>query len=267
MKRIALILAALIFSGSAFAADMAMKMPVNAPPPVAPVYNWTGFYAGLNAGGGWGASDPTTRTVFSPIGYFAASSVAAINPVGAQTAHSGGFTGGAEVGYNQQINSLVWGLEADFNYLGLKDSASGSAIYPCCAPTGFTINSSVSTDWLLTVRPRIGIANGSWLYYATGGLAVSNLRGKFNFGDNFAAAAESAAFSTTKAGWTAGGGVEFGLSGNWTAKAEYLYVDLGSASATSSNLNTAIGAFPASVFTHSTDLKANIVRAGVNYRL
>ena len=127
---------------------------------------------------------------------------------------------------------------------------------------------TVSTDWLLTVRPRIGIANGNWLFYATGGLAVSNLKGNFTFTDTFGPAAESASFNTTKAGWTAGGGVEVGLGGNWTAKAEYLYLDFGAESVTSTNLTAFVPpiAFPTNTFTHSADLKANIARAGVNYR-
>jgi outer membrane immunogenic protein len=53
---------------------------------IAPVYNWTGFYVGVNAGGAWGPSDPTTTTVFSPAGYFALSSVGAIATAGAQRA-------------------------------------------------------------------------------------------------------------------------------------------------------------------------------------
>lgn len=264
VKKILVAIAALgaLMGTPVFAADMPLKAP--SPPPA--VYNWTGFYAGLNAGGGWGTSDPTTSTVFSPIGYFATTSVTAINAVGAQTVHPDGFIGGGQVGYNQQINSFVWGLEADFNYMGLKGSTSGGAVYPCCAPTGFTINSTVRTDWLLTARPRIGFANNNWLFYATGGLAVSNLKGSFSFTDTFAAAAESASFNTTKAGWTVGGGVEVGLGGHWTAKAEYLYLDFGTATVNSANLTTTIGAFPANVFTHSANLNANIARAGVNYR-
>ena len=191
----------------------------------------------------------------------------AIAAVGAQTVNSNGFTGGGQAGYNLQTGNIVWGVEVDFNYFGLTGSTSGSAVYPCCAPTTFTVNSSVKTDWLLTARPRIGYASGNWLFYATGGLAVTNLKGSFTFTDTFAAAAESASFNTTKVGWTAGAGVEVGLGGNWTAKAEYLYVDFGSVSVSSSNLVAPAGtAWPMNGFTHNADLKANIVRAGLNYR-
>jgi outer membrane immunogenic protein len=84
----------------------------------------------------------------------------------------------------------------------------------------------------------------------------------------FATAAESGSVSNTKAGWTAGGGVEAGLWGNWSIKAEYLYVDFGRISANSTNLTafTPPISFPTNVFTHSVNLKANIARLGVNYR-
>ena len=67
----------------------------------------------------------------------------------------------------------------------------GSALYPCCAPTGFTVSSSVSADWLATIRGRIGfLAAPTWLLYATGGAAIAEVKGNFNFTDTFAAATE-----------------------------------------------------------------------------
>ncbi|UCF54911.1 MAG: porin family protein, partial [Bradyrhizobium sp.] len=71
----------------------------------------------------------------------------------------------------------------------------------------------------------------------------------------------------TRLGWTAGAGTEYAFGGGWSLKAEYLYVDLGRASATSTNLtNVAFGAFPSSLVTHSADIKSNIVRVGVSYK-
>jgi outer membrane immunogenic protein len=236
---------------------------------VAPEFSWTGWYVGVNAGGAWGHSDLHTSTVFSPTGYFATTSVPAINGVGAQNVKRSGFTGGGQAGYNWQFGRTVFGLEADFDYLGLKGSTSGSALYPCCAPTGFTVSSSVKTDWLLTFRPRLGFAADHWLLYVTGGLAVSQVKANFNFSDTFATAAESAAISSTKAGWTAGVGAEYALAGPWSVKLEYLHVDLGSISTTSTNLTalTPPIAFPTNVFSHSVNLRSDIVRFGVNYRL
>jgi outer membrane immunogenic protein len=245
------------------AADLAAQY--TKAPMMAPAYNWTGFYVGGNVGGQWGSADPTTSTVFDPPGYFAASSVPAINAVGAQGVNSSSVTGGLTAGYNWQVNHAVLGLEGDINYFGVKGSATGSAVYPCCAPTGFTVSSQVSADWLATIRGRIGfLAAPTWLLYATGGAAIAEVKGNFNFTDTFAAATESAAFRDTRLGWTAGVGTEYAFGGGWSLKAEYLYVDLGRSTVTSTNLLG--GAFPANVFTHSVDLKSNIVRVGVNYK-
>jgi outer membrane immunogenic protein len=257
---------ALFVGAPALAADLPMKAPIMAP---APAFSWTGWYAGLNAGGAWGHTDLSTATVFSPTGYFATTSPPAINAVGAQSVNRSGFTGGGQVGYNWQSGMAVFGLEADFDYLGLKGSASGSALYPCCAPTGFTVSSSFSTNWLLTFRPRVGFTADHWLFYVTGGLAVAQVKANFNFTDTFAAATESAAISNTKAGWTAGVGAEYALMGPWSLKVEYLHVDLGSVSATSTNLAafTPPIPFPTNVYTHSASVRSDIVRVGFNFRL
>lgn len=256
------------FAAPAVAADLAARPYTKAPAYVDPGYNWSGFYVGLNAGGAWGRSDASTSTIFSPTGYFATSSPGAIGVAGNQRINSAGFTGGLTAGYNWQVSNFVYGLESDFNYFGLKKSTSASGIYPCCAPTGFTVNSTVSSDWLLTFRPRVGIAANNWLFYVTGGLAVANVKSNFSFTDTFATAAESASISKTKVGWTVGGGTEYALMNGWSVKAEYLYVDLGRDTTTSTNLTafTPAIAFPTNVYTHSADLRANIVRAGINYK-
>jgi outer membrane immunogenic protein len=260
-------LAALI-AAPAMAADLPPHPQVyQAPPLVVVVYNWTGFYIGGNLGYARGRSNANTDPAFFPIGYFDATSTAAISALGAQSLNSNGFTGGVQGGYNWQAGWAVFGFEADFNYLGTTGSATASGIYPCCAPTGFTVATSISSTWLLTARPRVGFAVDNWLFYATGGLAVAQLKGNFVFSDTFATAAESALLSATKVGWTAGAGFEVGF-GYWSLRAEYLYVNLGTASVTSTNL-TAFAppiSFPTNVFTNSVDLKANIVRVGVNYR-
>jgi outer membrane immunogenic protein len=257
--------------GPAMAADLGAAPVYTKAPMMAPVYNWTGAYFGVNAGGAWGDSEATTTTVFSPTGYFATSSVPAIAAAGAQTIKSTGFTGGGQFGYNWQASSsTVFGLEADFEYFGLKGSATSGAVYPCCAPTNFTINQSVKTDWLATFRARFGfLVTPSTLVYVTGGGAVTNLRGTFTFTDTFATAAESGSFNSTKLGWTVGGGIEWAMWSGWSAKAEYLFVSFPGATVTSTNLTayTPPISFPTNVFTHSADLDASIVRVGLNYKI
>lgn len=268
MKRVLLAVASIVLgTASVQAADLAAhytKAPV-----MAAAYNWTGFYIGGNVGGQWGNSDLNTSTIWTPAGYFTTSSIPAIGAVGAQGVNSSSVTGGFTAGYNWQVNHAVLGLEGDINYFGFKGSASGSAVYPCCAPSGFTVNSSVSSDWLATIRGRIGfLAAPTWLLYATGGAAIAEVKGNFNFTDTFSAATESAGIRNTRVGWTAGVGTEYAFGGGWSLKAEYLYVDLGRASTTSTNLVGFAGTtpFPSNVYTHAIDLKSNIVRVGVNYK-
>jgi outer membrane immunogenic protein len=261
-----LLAAAMVVLGTASvqAADLAAHY--TKAPMMAAAYNWTGFYVGGNVGGQWGSADPRTTTLFPVATYFADSSVPAIAGVGAQHINSSSVTGGLTAGYNWQVNNAVFGLEGDINYFGFKGSAGGTAVYPCCVASTFTVNSQVSADWLATIRGRIGfLATPNWLIYATGGAAIADVKGNFNFTDTFAAATESGAIRDTRVGWTAGLGGEYAVGNGWSLKAEYLYVDLGRASMTSNNLVVG-AALPAQTFTHSFDIKSNIVRVGVNYK-
>jgi outer membrane immunogenic protein len=227
------------------------------------VYNWTGFYIGGNGGYAWGDSNVST-TVASAGAYFVSTDVTQIASAGQNTLHPNGGTGGIQAGYNWQAGNIVYGVELDFDALGLSASRSITTEYISAPGTSFTINQSVKTDWLFTARPRIGWASNNWLWYATGGVAVTDLKYDNTFTDTFAPAFEDGSISKTKAGWAVGGGVEYGLTQNWSVKAEYLYMDFGNVSSSGVVLNT--GAVPPAVLNHSADLKANIVRAGINYR-
>ncbi len=231
-------------------------------------YDWTGFYVGINEGWVGGTSAAMTETNFSPTGYFAASSVPAIKQAGDQQFNSRTFISGGQAGYNWQSGSLVLGGEMDLNYMHVTGGDSSTAVYPCCAPTNFTIQSSMHTDWLFTLRPRIGYASNNWLLYATGGLAVTKLNADFLFTDTFATAHEEQGFSETVYGWTAGCGVEMGLARNWSLKAEYLYADFGNISSQAGTFTafTPPIAFPTNVFRYSMDLQTNTERIGLNYR-
>jgi outer membrane immunogenic protein len=248
---------------------LAMAAPVSAAPAVR---DWIGWYAGLNAGGAWGRSDANTSTAFAPLGlgsgYFAANSLPVIAATGAQTVSSSGAVAGGQLGYNWQSGSTVLGFEADLQYFGTRGTATNSGVYLSAFGTGFTINSEVKTDWLFTARPRLGWAVDNWLLYVTGGVAVSQVKGNFTFSDTFATGAESASIAAAKVGWTAGAGVEWIVQGPWNAKVEYLHVDLGAIAGTSTNFTAFVPvvAFPANVFTHSVDLRSDIVRVGLNYR-
>src|SRR5262249_29266899 len=121
-----------------------------------------------------------------------------------------------------------------------------------------TITSSLTTNWLFTARPRLGLAANNWLIYATGGLAVVQMKGHWTYADtlNPGVTVASIDASTTKAGWVGGAGVETVLPGNWILGGEYLYLSLGSITGTGN-----ISPFTDVILTHTVDLKSNILRA------
>src|SRR5262245_28160196 len=186
-------LAALI--GSAFAADLPPRYNPVPPstPYLAPVYNWTGFYIGINGGGAWGRSDWT------------APAFPAFNTGNFDV--SGGLVGGT-IGYNWQAGNWVYGIEGDIDWADI----SGSTTFAC--PVGC----QTSNTWLGTARGRIGYAYDRFLPYVTGGVAFGDIRARLGVID---------VANDTNVGWTAGAGIEFAVANNWTMKAEYLYVDLG----------------------------------------
>jgi outer membrane immunogenic protein len=269
-----LLLAGIAFAtvaGPALAADLARPPPPAYVAPVvyAPVYSWAGFYVGGNAGWASGNFDPTTSTVFNGT-YFLAIDVPAVNAAGAQSIKPNDFTGGLQIGYNWQVDKLVFGLEGDIESFRLSGNAAALTVYPgagpgasCALGNCFSVNSSTSTTWLATARGRIGLAADNWLFYATGGAAFTTLKGNLSFSDQTGVTETPVSFSNSKTGYTAGGGVEAGLSPSWTVKAEYLYVKFGTVSATGSLLPPAAAGQP---MLHSMDLKANIVRLGINYK-
>lgn len=246
----------------AFAASgaLAADMPLKAPPPMAPTaFSWAGPYVGLNAGAAWGLSDP--QMTASNGAYLVPGDVALFNANGSPRFRPDAFTGGAQVGYNWQSQNIVWGIEADFESFRLRAANAVTVPYiPAFAPNTFTLNQAVSTDWLATVRPRVGWANNNWLIYGTGGLAVTRLSYSGTFTDTFGAA-EAGSFSKIVPGWAAGAGAEWAFANNWSAKIEYLFVDFG---------RTTTGVGTENVFqpiSHSANLKADILRVALDYQL
>lgn len=216
-----------VLAGSASAADLPRRpaMPAKAPAAyIAPGYNWTGLYLGINGGGGWGTSRWTDSA--GATGNFDV---------------SGGLIGGT-VGYNWQAAQMVYGVEGDLDWSNINGSTSGGI----CAGTSCKTENS----WLGTFRGRLGYAaTDRVLPYLTGGLAVGDIK---------ASVPGFSGQSDTKTGWTVGGGVEFALPGNWTAKGEYLYADLGDMSCSAANCG--------GVDSTKVEFKSHILRAGLNYR-
>ena len=253
---------AVIAAGSAHADDSGKD-----PPPSPPSqYNWDGSYIGLTAGAAWGQYDPRTSTVSD--GYIGPRGAAGVNAAGAQTIEPSGFVTGIEGGYNWRTGNLLFGAEADLQALNLQGATNSGAVHYLARAGEFTVTSYDNTNWLFTARPRIGfVAPNNWLFYATGGLALTQLQSNFSFVDTNTAL-ESGRLDTTKAGYAVGGGVEAPLTGRVSFKADYLHVDFANTSGmvTAQTSIAPLPLFSGQIFAHSSDLKADIVRVGLNYR-
>ena len=215
-------LAALAFVATSFTAQAAdIPRPVyKGVRPVIAYYNWTGFYVGINGGYGFGKSD------------WSAVPTASNKPKGPLI--------GGTIGYNYQVGSIVYGLEGDFDWADVKGSANCAVGVVC----------ETQNRWLATFRGRVGYAFDRWLPYVTGGGAYGNVRANVNV----PIAGVTVSSSSDRLGWTLGAGLEYAFLSNWSAKIEYLYVDLGS-----------FDTGPAPIV-NNVSFKENIVRAGINYK-
>jgi outer membrane immunogenic protein len=240
MKKASLALAALLGTTAlAAAADLPSRNYAPAPVYAAPIFTWTGFYVGVNAGY---AGDRFEYPFAAP----------GVPLVGSAKLNSSGFIGGGQIGYNYQFaGSWVVGLEADLQYTNIEGKLEANA-----AGGGFGIGLTAGSqiDYLGTVRARLGYSLfDRALVYVTGGYAYGRV--KSELGVNLGGGGLGVSISNNNSGWTAGAGVEYALTPNWSFKTEYLYVDLGN-----KNLFAAPG------FGISVKSTAHIVRAGLNYR-
>ncbi len=243
MRILTTAITSLLMLGTASAADM-RPVPYYKAPPIAATPSWTGFYAGVNAGGAWADGDLDFSVAGGP-------SFASINNSFA------GVIGGGQLGYNWQFGSFVGGLEADFQGSNLKGSLTAPCPALVCAPAALSAAYSQSIPWFGTARARIGYAQDTWMIYATGGYAYANLETSATATAGPLVASYAA--SELRSGWTVGGGIEVGFSPNWSAKLEYLYADFGSQ-------RTTWAAFGIPLINDDARLTMNVVRAGVNYR-
>jgi len=260
-KFIALVAVAISASaGAASAADLAARPYSKAPVYVEPVYDWTGFYIGANVGYSWGRSkDTSTLSAGGPPILF----------TDTVSSHMNGVIGGGQLGYNWQMQNWLWGLEADFQGTGQRSNHSYTCPAGVCTPPvgvlavlpgpAVPVNLSQQLDWFGTFRGRAGVlVIPKVLFYATGGLAYGQV-------DSRSTLVGATTANNINAGWTVGGGIEGAIGGNWTAKIEYLYVDLGRVSGTFTTGVAALGGGTL-VSSFNPRITDNIVRAGVNYK-
>jgi opacity protein-like surface antigen/outer membrane receptor protein involved in Fe transport len=195
-----------------------------APAPVSGRYSWSGFYLGLNAGGALGVNAATVSS-----------------GGGSASVKEPGFIGGAQIGANYQTGPVVWGFEADY------DASTQAKSLPAGVLTG----SWTQMPWLATLRGRIGVAFDRYMIYGTAGGAAGELR------SNIVIPAGTTTTTVTYGTWTAGAGVEYGITDNLSARVEYLHLD---------KANIATGVIGPPVTTITDHLQENLVRAGLNYR-
>jgi outer membrane immunogenic protein len=228
--------------GPVFAANSAppvltKESPVAWAGTASPAVNWTGIYLGLNAGYTFGGSDWTDSVTASSTGNFGTS----------------GFVFGGTLGANYQVGSLVFGVEADGDWADVKGFATLTATQATSLCAGGCLTTST---WLSTVRGRAGYAFDRLLVYGTAGAAFGNVRANFS---------NDPVSSATEAGWTVGAGVEWAFAANWSAKGEYLFVDLADGSCTTDcAIVNANG--PNLIPNVAVKFNESIVRGGVNYR-
>ena len=261
MKKLLMTSAAFVaLTGSAFAADLATKKAPPAPPAAPPI--WTGFYGGLNFGGGWGPSNGASQAWYPDAIY------GGFTQWRGKGNGFGGILGGAQVGYNYQFGNIasgvgaVVGAEADFQGTNMVGGAA-----PLYSPlvniqsntlavnNGYQwawgyANGQKALPWFGTVRGRVGLlVTPALLLYGTGGFAYGFATQNTGWWQN----------SATQTGWTAGGGLEWMFMRNWSLKLEYLYSQI-SGGNNNTWLNAGRGVNNVNNFT-----RWNTVRAGVNY--
>lgn len=272
MKKLVLIASFLAANSTvSLAADLPAgtytKAAAIAPPAV---YNWTGFYVGGNVGYSWGRSSN-----YSTLSNAAGTTLFATPG----SSNADGVISGGQIGYNWEVQRWVWGLEADIQGSDEKGGRGYTCPTGVCTPTatvfvgfhtpllvvpGAAVPGSLTQkiDWFGTVRGRVGILIApEVLLYGTGGLAY----GGVNSSETIGGAGSEYSNSDTRVGWTVGAGIEGVIGGNWTAKLEYLYMHLGT---TSASFLTPIAAFGGGFLSanYSSHIIDNILRVGVNYR-
>jgi outer membrane immunogenic protein len=225
-----------------------------------PLFTWSGFYAGVNAGYGFGHNDLSVRSD-APNFFDDALDVAGFG----RSKREGSFTGGAQVGYNYQMGSIVVGAETDFNYFNVNDHYVTDVAYVDGDAVTETLTGGHKVQWLGTLRPRLGFTPAErLLVYATGGLAYGSVKTRSSYvvTENGADVGSFAASrSNVRWGWTIGAGAEYAVTNNLSLKAEYLYVDFDSKHLTATDADN-----PGLSYNVKDETRFQILRAGLNYR-
>lgn len=193
-------------------------------------YNWSGFYAGANLGSMWADTnlkDTTSGTSWSN--------------------NARGFTGGGQVGYNYQTGRLVLGIEGTMDWASMNKTSG-----PISVPGVGMLEAAGGYNWVATVAGRVGFAADNWLFYGKVGGAWVDAQARISNLTN----ATSAKTSDVTSGMVYGGGIEYGITKNWTARLEYDYVSVNNRTVTS----------PAGNINIKSDNDVQLLTLGINYK-
>jgi iron complex outermembrane receptor protein len=254
-------------TGAAYAASAAATSPMVFKAPVLAAWTWAGPYLGGTIG--YSAGKSKTDTIFSDL-----ASGAELFATSAQRRLDGAI-GGAQAGYNWLAGIWLAGIEGDLNYSGQRAKLNAMCPGQICNPAlvGVIGDPSVlarfedgqKLEWFATLRGRLGVTvTPDAVAYVTGGLAVGEVMTAgtvFGFDGDGNPVNTIVSSHNTQAGWTVGGGIEGRLLGNWTAKIEYLYLDLGTVATIPA---PAVNSTTAAAF--NSRITDNLLRVGVNYK-
>jgi outer membrane immunogenic protein len=248
---------------SASAADLSVRRGPPAPAMMAPVpvFTWTGFYAGVNLGGSFGRANTDADLSFNSITFPG-------RVLGGSTSHGqdvDGVIGGGQIGYNWQTGAFVFGIETDIQGSGQRGSWTDTCPTGSfnCGTFAATVDHTDKLTWFGTTRGRIGAAFDRLLVYGTGGVAYGEVKSE----NTLTRDGIVTTFDTSKvrSGWTLGGGVEWAFLPNWTARVEYLYMDLGTIDNTYA-IPAGVGFGLGGTINTSSRFTDNIVRGAINFK-
>jgi outer membrane immunogenic protein len=248
--------AILLLGGMAFAAPAAAE---DSP--------FEGIYVGINGGVTWG--DSTSAVTLTPTAsapsvnpLIAPGDITAINGGTAKfdSRHRTGFTGGLEGGYNWVgVHGLLIGFETDIDIFDIKGERTDVVASSVTPTTSYTLHQKVQTDWLWTLRPRIGYATGNFAAFLSGGLAFTNVKYHADFTDSSTAANDVLAdHNWTHTGWTVGAGAAYAF-GAISVKGEYMFENFGHEDTSVASGN---GFYNLDANTH---MKSHLFRVGADY--
>jgi outer membrane immunogenic protein len=229
-------------NSSALSADLPLRRVYKAPPAEL-VFNWSGFYVGGNVGYGWGEADIGARGLSKNL------------QLPAERIDAGGFLGGVQAGWNHQIGGFVLGAEVDFSWSDINGDVTSTIV---AGKDKGSASLSSSVTWIATATARVGYTWDRFLVYGKIGAAWAHF--DYDHSDSVTirrvTTVHHANASETRSGWTIGTGIEWAFWGNWSAKAEYNYIDLGSRTVNF----TPVGGNP------DIEQRISVIKAGINYR-